>query len=283
MLDKIKRWIYDTITRCGLIFYLMPVLRPVITYLAFKADGATCKLSDPGGATMNVTRYKGKTFPAFGERRIAGITNVTIRPDDVILCGYPKTGCHWVHEILHMLVTGKAEMTKYGKILGGMIEAVPHFILDSLPSPRVLNSHVLYEELPAEVRKRKNKIILTIRSPKDTVVSFYNHTKLLSHCYEYNGSFDDFFKLFMTGEIEYGNYFDFVLDWLKVMRTQKDNPILIIEYEELKQNTLEKIKEIARFLDLNISEEFARQIESITNFSNMKAKRTESKLFRKGE
>lgn len=127
--------------------------------LVYKPNGETHKIADAAGDTMYVPRHKGKMYPVFGTDRIAGIKTVRIRKDDVLLCGYPKTGCHWVYEIIYMLVNKKSELSKYGKGIGGMIDAMPHFLLDSLPSPRVLNSHVLYDELPQQVMYKRNKII----------------------------------------------------------------------------------------------------------------------------
>ena len=129
------------------------------------------QIVDASGKTINATRLDGKIFPPFGESRIRNIPKISIRQDDVLLCGYPKTGCHWMYEIISMLPNGKVQLSKHGKELGGMIDAVPEIMLNCLASPRVLKSHVVYKELPKQVREETNKIILTVRNPKDTVVS----------------------------------------------------------------------------------------------------------------
>lgn len=64
-----------------------------------------------------------------------------LRNDDIILCSYSKSGCHWLWEILNQMVSGEAvtgstekeiSMIEYHKILQDINE---------LPSPRILNNH----------------------------------------------------------------------------------------------------------------------------------------------
>ncbi|GFO31280.1 sulfotransferase 1c2a-like [Plakobranchus ocellatus] len=241
---------------------------------------------DDSGKTMKVVKLDGKIYPAFGEEKIRGISSLAIRKDDVLLCGYIKTGCHWMFEILHMLLNGNPQLSKHGKELGGFIDALPELILDALPSPRILNSHLLYGELPREIQKMKTKIILTVRNPKDTVVSFYNHIITLKATYGYDGHFNDFFKLFMDGEVENGDYFDHVLDWQRAMKNQSDNDILMVSFEELKANPLKCVHTLAAFLDVPIDQTFAREIVDACSFSKLKHIRRNdgpfAKLFRKG-
>ena len=57
-------------------------------------------------------------------------------------------------------------------------------------------------------KNRDSKIFLA-RSPKDCLVSFYYHTLGFDQYYNFkDGKFNDFFKLFVKGECDYGNYFE---------------------------------------------------------------------------
>ncbi|CAG5128482.1 unnamed protein product [Candidula unifasciata] len=244
-------------------------------------------VTDASGATLNVLKYNGKLYTPGIQGKLLTLPDMRVRKSDVLLCGYPKTGCHWVHEIMHMLVNKKVELTKHGKELGGMIEVSPDIILDSLPSRRVLNTHFLYEELPKGFKENKTKIVYTVRNPKDTVVSYYNHHINLKLFYGYNGNFNDYFQLFMEGNLDSGSYFDHVLAWDKVIRSQTDNPVLLVKFEDIKSDPVEVILRIAEFLDVETTREFAEDVASACHFTKMKAKREkagsfDAVMFRKG-
>lgn len=56
------------------------------------------------------------------------------------------------------------------------------------------------------------KYIYIARNPKDVVVSMYHHTVAWTD-FQFNGNFDQFFDLFMSGSVQWGSWFDHVLDW----------------------------------------------------------------------
>ena len=45
--------------------------------------------------------------------------------------------------------------------------------------PRLIKTHLCYEMLPHQVKEKKPKLIYVTRNPRDTVVSFFNHWKVL--------------------------------------------------------------------------------------------------------
>ena len=60
-----------------------------------------------------------------------------------------------------------------------------------LLSPRIIKTHLAIDMLPKEVLEKKAKLIYVCRNPRDAVVSFYNHLKVLEG---FTGSFETFFK-----------------------------------------------------------------------------------------
>ena len=50
------------------------------------------KIPDKSGNTLTVLDYKGRLVPAFDIRSIEGVATFKARPDDVIICAYPKSG-----------------------------------------------------------------------------------------------------------------------------------------------------------------------------------------------
>lgn len=110
-----------------------------------------------------------------------------------------EPGTHWVWEVMMMLLRGQAETITFKKSLH-MIEFNSAANISEFQSPRVLNSHVLYADLPHEVHTRRLKIVFVCRNPKDVAVSLYNHHVKLSEYYEYSGEFKDWLELFVEGK-----------------------------------------------------------------------------------
>ena len=89
-----------------------------------------------------------------------------------------------------------------------MMEAITQANFNEIPSPRILNNHLLPQHLPTDFFTRKQKIVLVVRNPKDVAVSLYNHVFNLVRYYDYHGEFKDFVKMFMQGKgTSIQNYF----------------------------------------------------------------------------
>ncbi|CAL1276717.1 unnamed protein product [Larinioides sclopetarius] len=88
-----------------------------------------------------------------------------------------------------------------------------------------------------------------------------------------NGEFDDYFELFMKGEVDFGDYFDCLLSWYE---HRNDPNVLFITYEQLKEDTKTYILKIAEFMgekykDMLVNdEELLNDVIKFTSFSFMK-------------
>ncbi|XP_059146857.1 uncharacterized protein LOC131934755 [Physella acuta] len=242
---------------------------------------------DAAGCELKLFSLDDKLVVPFGGNSYRKVRDVTLRQDDVMLIGYPKTGCHWTWEVLNMMVNKRAETSKFGKVLS-FLEEVPLSLLENTPSPRVLNSHLWWGYLPRQLSEKKTKIILTYRNPKDTAVSFYHHHVSIPIIYHYNGKFQDWFPLYMDGQVDYGSYFDYYLSWDHVIKSNPDQPILVVSYEDMKEDLPKVIKKMATFLDLDLDDQLVEDIATSSGFTAMKKKYLESKsvseiLLRKGQ
>ncbi|CAN8011934.1 unnamed protein product [Ixodes pacificus] len=101
----------------------------------------------------------------------------------------------------------------------------------------------------------KAKYVYLTRNPLDVCVSFYHFTRSLP-VYRFNdGTFDDFFELFVTGKNDRGDFFDHLMSWY----SHKDDPnVFFVTYEELKRNFKDTVLRLAYFL----GEEYARPLET---------------------
>ena len=83
-----------------------------------------------------------------------------------------------------------------------MLESIK--LAENMPSPRVIKTHLPLEMLPPNLLDTC-KVIFVGRNPKDCCVSYYYHQKNIP-AYGYEGSFEDFAKMFKDGTLEYGSY-----------------------------------------------------------------------------
>ncbi|KAH3882250.1 hypothetical protein DPMN_006184 [Dreissena polymorpha] len=132
-----------------------------------------------------------------------------------------------------MVTTGSQEVSTSDKRYG-MVEAMPVAMADQLPDPRILNSHLLPKYLPKAISTGNHKCVFIARNPKDTAVSFYNHTKGIKG-YEYNGKFENYLQMFMRGEVDYGGYPEYLRQWKHFMDEHPDVPMHVMYYEDLKE------------------------------------------------
>ncbi|EPY74898.1 hypothetical protein CB1_001866008 [Camelus ferus] len=79
-----------------------------------------------------------------------------------------------------------------------------------------------------------NQILVVFRNPKDTAVSFFHFHNDVPDIPSY-GSWDEFFRQFMKGQVSWGSYFDFAINWNKHL---DDENVKFILYEDLKEGIL---------------------------------------------
>lgn len=111
-------------------------------------------------------------------------------------------GTHWTYEIVNMLLRNTTELDNKSK-MQSMLEAVEDLsVLEGVPSPRIMDTHCLFKYLPKQHKEKKVKIVHMIRNPKDVCVSYYYHC-LKDMFINFDGTWEEFFELFMSGKREY--------------------------------------------------------------------------------
>ncbi|KAH3851359.1 hypothetical protein DPMN_093839 [Dreissena polymorpha] len=107
---------------------------------------------------------------------IDNVLNFPVREDDIYLATYPKSGTHWVWEIIIMLQKRSTDYEKKVKEFA-FLDHRDISTLADLPSPRVLNCHYPRHLTPKEVLSKGIKIVHVQRNFKDVCVSAYHHMK----------------------------------------------------------------------------------------------------------
>eukprot|EP00062_Callorhinchus_milii_P013272 gi/632961191/ref/XP_007896620.1/ PREDICTED: sulfotransferase 6B1-like isoform X1 [Callorhinchus milii] len=239
-----------------------------------------------------VFRYKGLLYPAMrtSKQTLTELCTFQARTEDVLLAAYPKCGFNWIHHVLRDIVHANDEeeenyalTRKFATLEFGAPEKFEE--MKRHPSPRLYGTHSHYDNLPKSISEKKPKILVLLRNPKDNAVSYYHfyQNNPLLPCFP---SWDEFFKKYMTGEVFMGSYFDYALNWNQHV---DDENVMLITFEELKENLEEGVKKMAMHFGFSLTEEQIKKIAGRGTFKSMSenSQITHSSygkyIFRKGE
>ncbi|XP_071405569.1 sulfotransferase 6B1-like isoform X1 [Pithys albifrons albifrons] len=223
--------------------------------------------------------YKGILYPVTlcSPETFKALESFEARSDDIILAGYPKSGTNWVSQILNDLIAiseKKTPGTESG-VNNEELEEFPYLEVGDpekyermtrLPSPRFIVTHLRPENLPKSIFKSKAKILLLIRNPKDIAASFYHFSNRLAIFPSYE-TWDDFFVAFMTKKMTWGCYLEYLSKWNKYA---DEKNVMPITYEELKEDPVLGVKNIAAFFGISLTEEQLQLVVERSSFQSMK-------------
>ncbi|CAK9298165.1 unnamed protein product [Gordionus sp. m RMFG-2023] len=243
--------------------------------------------------------WNGILYPGliFKPQVFADLQNYQFQPEDIIIATYPKSGTTWTAEIVSLLMHPDDE--SYAKNLD-ISQRVIHFEappernvknLDSIPKPRIFQTHLQHPYLPPSIIRSQCKIIYVLRNPKDVAVSFFHHHRMALEVGYFNKDFKHFLSLFLEGKIILGSWFDHVKSYWK---RKDDTNLLIVRYEDMINNLNEVIMTISKFLGVSLSRSQIANVSNACTFEKMKDNervnrnwvplfdQTKSKFIRKG-
>uniref|UniRef100_A0A8D2Q5A0 Sulfotransferase n=2 Tax=Varanus komodoensis TaxID=61221 RepID=A0A8D2Q5A0_VARKO len=184
------------------------------------------------------------------------------REEDVLLVSYPKSGTHWLAEVIMHLYASKAALTS--PIEFGDVSKLDQ--LNRLSCKRIIPTHLDGNMLPPSFRLQQCKAVYIIRNPKDIAVSMFHYYKANPNLPTVD-SWPNFLEMFLTGDVVYGSWFDHVLSWEKLIH---DKDTLFLFFEDMKRDLPTVVKKVSTFLGLNTSESRINDICKKSSFSEMK-------------
>ncbi|XP_060114558.1 sulfotransferase 2B1-like [Heteronotia binoei] len=190
--------------------------------------------------------------------------------DDVITVTYPKSGTHWMAEILG-LISQNGDPTWTHSVL--LWERSPWIETDDglkqalqNPPPRLLNSHLPFQLFPKSFLHTKAKVIYTLRNPKDVLISSY-HFSMMANILKTPKSLQEHLEDFLSGNVFYSSWFDHVKSWMEL----KGRPnFFYITYEELQQDLRGSVEKICHFLGKELSSQQLDSVVEYASFQKMK-------------
>ncbi|XP_076305756.1 sulfotransferase 1B1-like isoform X2 [Tachypleus tridentatus] len=207
---------------------------------------------------------------------LQGLADFEVRPDDVFIITYPKSGTTWTEEIVSLIFNDGDTKKVQNKLLIYRVHhlevgrPIGHFrYLQKLKSPRFMATHLPLNCIPRQLQQAHCKIIYVVRNPKDNAVSYYHHHRMSTFLGNYKGPWSDFLSHFLKGHLVYGSWFDHVLTYWKFHLEHPDK-VLFISYEELKMDLEKMIERIAIFLSHPLAAETIKTIANHCSFDQMK-------------
>ena len=223
-------------------------------------------------------------LPASYEKFMNRFAKWNLRQDDIYILSFPKNGTTWTQELV-WCVNSNADMQTAKAVT--MSERVPFLelpmvfnvlkdqlpslkndrleFMECMPSPRILETHLSLELLPHNLLDTC-KVVSCLRNPKDTVVSFYHHEKLLN-VHGYTGNFPSYFDLFMDNLVMFSPYFQYTSELWKL----RNHPnMCLLFFEDMKKDLKASINKVAMFLGKELSEEQVEKLEIHLSFRKMK-------------
>ncbi|KAL1440899.1 hypothetical protein MTO96_009069 [Rhipicephalus appendiculatus] len=191
-------------------------------------------------------RYVGGVYLNIGylEQNVLSALSYEPLDGDLFVASYPKCGTTWTQLIVRGILGEGPAPTNFVEFMSTSpyLEFMGAEGARAMPRPGAIKTHLPFHKVPYSA---KAKYIYITRNPYDCCVSSYYHTKnFLSMIFD--GTFDEYFDIFVDGKVDYGDYFAHLLSWYK---RRGDSNVLLFTYEDLKRDLRGWVLKIADFID----------------------------------
>ena len=209
-------------------------------------------MTRPARAT-SVEALNAKFAMMFNEEVLQHGLALKLRPSDVVITPFGKSGTTWTQQIVHCLRTaGDMDFDDISRVvpwietsgaLGINLDA------EQKASPRAFKSHLAWGEIP-----QGGRYIVVIRDPKDALYSFY---RFIEGWFFEPGSIslDDFAREFFIKDLGYWKHLG---SWWP---RKDDDDVLLMAFEHMKRDLSGTIERVADFIGIKLDNELKRITE----------------------
>ncbi|KAJ1256917.1 hypothetical protein BS78_K269200 [Paspalum vaginatum] len=204
------------------------------------------------------------------------------RSSDIILATQPKCGTTWLKALAFTIINrSRYSFSDHPLLSSNPQYLVPfieipdpgrdHAYLETLPSPRLLSTHLPLSMLPSETSSCCCRIVYLCREPKDAFVSRWHfENKIVKGSnIELNKALD----MFCEGFSPSGPFWNHCLEYWKESLV-RPNEVLFLKYEGIKSHPEESVRQLAKFLGVPFTAEeessgVAQEVVKLCSFENL--------------
>jgi len=190
-----------------------------------------------------------------------------LRPTDVVITPFAKSGTTWTQMIVHTLRTrGDTDFDDISRVVPWIeTSAALGIDLDAeqKANPRAFKSHLGWDTVP-----RGGKYIVSIRDPKDALWSMF---KFMEGWFVEPGSIpiDDFARSMFMGERKKRGLFDYWGHLASWWPRRNDDDVLLMSFEHMKTDLTGTIRKIADFIEIELDDELLAIAEEHSSLAYM--------------
>lgn len=236
-------------------------------------------------------------LPAIYSNHAEKLYNYQLRPDDVWVVTFPRSGTTLCQELVWLLNNNLDFKTSTQIPLEKRFPFLEYSLLHTerfhkeisemndndpvvneqlalwrrplyewdLPSPRHIKTHLPFSLLPPDITN-KCKVIYVARNPKDVAVSYYHHNRLL-RIHDYQGNFEKYWEYFSNDLVVFSPYWEHVKEAWDIRNREN---LLFLFYENFITNMADSILQVARFLEKPINESDIHKLSKYLEIENFK-------------
>jgi hypothetical protein len=196
-----------------------------------------------------------------------------IRPNDVFLTAYPRSGSVWMRFLLTDALVGDADFP----LVHATVPYVGrhHDVPEVVPGGgRVIKTHEPY-------MSRYRRAIHLVRDPRDVVISYFHFLQRIEKIVvdptdDVEASFDHHVDAFLAGRVDGFGTWQYNLDtWLEAPERGAD--VIRVRYEDLKADPATEIRRLTDWLGCDLTDaDIARVIENCS-VERMQASESEAR------
>ncbi|CAO2207254.1 unnamed protein product [Urochloa humidicola] len=209
------------------------------------------------------------------------------RADDIILATHPKCGTTWLKALAFTIANRSRHpvtsddhpvLTEHPHDLVPFLELPYRYLypiteLETIPSPRLLSTHLPCTSLPSGVSALGSRVVYLCREPKDVLVSMWHYMNKVRK--DFYIDLDKTFEFFCEGVTIYGPFWDHCLGYWK-QSMEEPKRVLFLRYDELMANPTKHVKMLAEFFGVPFTDEeesagVVAEVVRLCSFENLKS------------
>jgi hypothetical protein len=214
-------------------------------------------------------KHDNKTLPLHHDPVIIqAAKNYKAQPGDIFVVTYHKSGTTWMATIVYGLLNhGRPFNEDMSDFLTRTVhlEKVGPEGIAFMRRPGVIKTHLSFNDLHQHPQA---KYIVVIRNPKDVYTSFYLFISKLVGSSNAPNNFDEFLDKVLDSHSTFGvTYFEHLrATW----QHKDDKNVLLVSYEQMKADSPRIIRQVAQFLDIELTNDLLERVVKYSSFNYMK-------------